>query len=79
MKNFRKPFHAAVIVSALLLGSSCADDQLAKGVLVLGGAGAGALVGSQMNSSNPMLSTGIGAVAGAGLGFLLGGLVGKKS
>ena len=88
MKLLRKAVFFCLIGSTLLLTSSCADDNLAKGLLskdmakllVVGAsAGAGALIGSKLaDSSNKNVGILTGGLLGGGLGYLLvnGGILG---
>jgi hypothetical protein len=78
MKFIKKPLLAAIAAGTMLMGTGCADDQMAKGLLVLGGAGAGAFIGTKVAPEHKMMGAVLGAGAGGVLGFALGGLVGKK-
>jgi hypothetical protein len=54
------------------------DKDLAKGALVVGGAGGGALLGSKLAPDNKTLGAVIGAASGGLLGSLLGGKIVEK-
>ena len=77
MRKPRKLALVALMGSSMLLTTSCADDNLAKGMLTIGGTLGGAYLGRHIagpgNRTAGML---MGGVAGGLLGFLLGGSMG---
>ena len=73
MTNYlKKPVLIAIACGSLLLGTGCADDQLAKGILpkaLLVGAGvvAGALVGGAVSPDDKTTGMFAGAAIGGGI------------
>jgi hypothetical protein len=68
-------------LAILFLLASCGEEgnkDLAKGALVAGGAGGGALLGSQLAPENKILGAVIGGASGGLLGSFLGGKIVEK-
>lgn len=69
----------ALTGGTMLMATSCADDNLAKGLITGAGAAGGAWLGNRASDpEHKMAGTLIGAGAGGVLGYLLGGTIGKK-
>ncbi len=68
----------AFVAANMLVAVGCADDMLAKGLLVAGGAGAGAFIGSKVAPNSGITGPIVGAAAGGALGLILGQQIGKK-
>ncbi len=76
MKNISRFLALSLITGSLLFTSGCADDKLAKGLMVIGGAGIGAYLGHTLSSrGDRAMGATIGAIAGGGMGYLLGGVI----
>jgi hypothetical protein len=76
MRMLRRKLLILALGGSTLLATGCADDNLAKGVMVVGGAVGGAYLGSEIaGRKDRKMGTLIGAGVGAGLGLALGGLI----
>ena len=72
-------FLVIIALPTLLLTSSCADDNVAKGILPLVGGGlAGGLLGSMLTKNGTNLQQQWGVGIGVGTGALLAGLLAKS-
>jgi hypothetical protein len=81
MKFAKRTLALSIAAGITLFSTGCADDNLAKGLVTIGGGVGGALLGTQIAKSNGASGlTGaiLGGGAGAGLGLLLGGMMTKK-
>lgn len=72
----KKTKFGAIVMSALIVLSSCGASNTTKGSLIGGGSGAalGALVGNLIgkNAGGTLIGAGIGAAVGTGAGYLIG-------
>ncbi len=74
----RRKLGFAIIACTFLAATGCADDSLSKGLLVAGGAGAGAYLGKKVAPNSGISGPVLGAGAGGLLGYMLGGSLGGK-